>query len=90
MIQIDMALGDHANDPSALGASVYADRRLGPAGCAVTGVSGCDCRALPRYACTSQPHTICGIHVERTAVGLRCPLCRADARPFVKRGTARA
>jgi hypothetical protein len=101
MNQIGMSLDDYANDPSKFASRTHhetggcagpslVERRHGSAACTVTGANGCDCRAVPRYQCSSSAHIVCGIHVERTGEGLRCPVCRSAARAFKKRGTARA
>jgi hypothetical protein len=95
-----MNIDDHANDRSAFLMSAHRkptlnrrrliDRRSGSGTCDVIPAAGSHCRAVPRYHCSGEcAHIVCGIHIQRAANGLHCPVCAATARPFVKRGPGR-
>jgi hypothetical protein len=92
MLQNCSDLNDRANDPFSLAESTHSpDRRQRTATCAARATGDSVCRAVPRYVCLSHGagHELCGVHVVRTGMGFRCPLCGGVVRPFTKRGYPR-
>jgi hypothetical protein len=92
--QASAPLGNDSNVDHALIPLAFPERRQRAAKCEAPAMGDTACRALPRYVCLSfggahAGHELCGVHVVRTGLGFRCPLCGSLARPFRKRKALR-